>query len=313
MGASLPSACVSPTHPARTGALMALTAGACFATLAVFGRLADDHGLASGTLLQWRFGAAAVILAAWGHLTTAMPARTRLALLGSGLIYTVQTSLYFAGLARITAGTTALLLYLSPAFVIVYGLVIGRRPTLLHVIAVVTAVAGLAVVVGVPSGADASVTGLLAGLGAGATFGVYVLLGELVFDGVPPLVTAAHSMAGACVGFVLVDLVEHGGLDLPGGSSQWAVVAGVVVVPTLLAIPLLFGAVERIGAGLTALIATTEPVFTVLFGAWFLDEAPGVNQVVGGALILAAALLAQRSAGDAAVLRVAAEAGDPVS
>ena len=120
-------------------------------------------------------------------------------------------------------------------------------------------------------------------------------------------------MLGACVGFVVVDLVDHGGLDLPSGSSQWAVVAAVVVLPTLVAIPLLFAAVERIGAGLTALIATTEPVFTVFFGALFLDEEPAANQVVGGALILFAAVLAQRSAGDAVAVRAASGAGDPVS
>lgn len=285
-----------PGRHAALGALLAAVAAAGFASLAVFGRWALEDGMRANTLLQWRFGLAALALALVGAFGASIPTRTRLVLLGSGFVYTAQTSFYFAALDRISAGTTALLLYLSPAFVVLYSLVLGRRPGRAQVVAVGLALAGSAVILGGPSPADGSAAGLIYATAAGATFAVYLLLGELAFANVPPLTTAAHSMAGAVIGFVAVDLVAVGRLDLPSGGRQWLLVLAVVVVPTILAIPMLFAAIARIGAGPTAIIATAEPAFTLVFAAMFLAEPVRGIQAVGGALILAAAVLAQRAA-----------------
>lgn len=282
----------------RTGALIAVVAAAAFASLAVLGRWALDEGLRGTTILQWRFLIAALVFLPFGVYRTPLARRTRLILLGSGFVYTAQTTFYFESLDRISAGTTALLLYLSPAFVVLYSLALGRRPSRGQTIATFLALTGLIVILGAPSAADADVLGLAFGAAAGATFAGYLLLGELAFGGVPPLTTAAHSIAGAVVGFTLLDLLLHGGMVVPSGSREWLVVAAIVVVPTLLAIPLMFAAIARIGAGPTAVISTSEPAFTIAFAAVLLSEPLRVPQLAGGALILVAAVLAQRSATD---------------
>lgn len=275
---------------------MAVAAAAAFASLAILGSLADGAGLRYETLLQWRFGAAALVLALAGRLTVSLPARRRILLLGSGLIYTLQTSLFFAALGRITAGTTALLLYLAPLFIVLYSLALGRRPRRGQMVAVVLGVLGLAVIAGLPSPADADVLGLALAAAAGATYAGYLLAGEVVFAGIPPLVTTAHTVAGAALGFVALDLIRSGGLDLPAGSRQWWIVAGTVVIPTLIAIPLLFGAIGALGAGPAAVITNTEPLFTLAYAAALLGQAISPSQAVGGSLILAGAVVAQRSA-----------------
>ena len=63
--------------------------------------------------------------------------------------------------------------------------------------------------------------------------------------------------------------------------------------PTLLAVPSLYGAIARIGAARASLLATTEPLWTVLLAALFLHDALRLAVLLGGALILAGALLAQ--------------------
>ncbi|MEZ5341369.1 MAG: DMT family transporter [Acidimicrobiales bacterium] len=160
--------------------------------------------------------------------------------------------------------------------------------------ALLIALGGLGVIVGLPTMADRSLAGTAFGAAAGATFGLYLLLGEAVFGDVPARPMAFHSMTGAAVGFVAVDLVSQGRLDLPSGGRQWLLVACVVVFPTVVAIPMLFSALGHLGAGPTAIITTTEPVFTVVFGALFLAEPIRVVQILGGGLILSAAVLAQR-------------------
>lgn len=287
---------------------MAVVSAAAFGTLAILGKLGFDAGLSSATLLQWRFGAAALVLIAAGRLRHPLAPRLRLLLLGSGFVYTAQTGFFFAALERITAGTTALLLYLAPVFIVLYSLLLRRRPSRGQLVAVAVGVAGLIVIVGLPSQADANAAGLAAGAAAGATFAAYALSAEILFAGIPPLVITAHSVAGAAVGFVVVDLVRTGGIALPVGVEQWAIVAGAVAIPTLISIPLLFGAIARIGAGATAVISNTEPVFTLVLAATVLGEVVNWTQVVGGALILAGAFLAQRSA-TRPVVRAPADGG----
>ncbi len=282
----------------RSGALLALVSAVAFATVALFGRMALEIGLRPETLLQWRFGIAGLALAGAGMLRYPVPVRLRVLLFGSGLIYTAQTSFYFGALERITAGTTSLLLYLAPVFVVAYSRLLGRRPTRLQLVAVAIGLAGLVVIAGLPSAADADANGLALGAAAGATFAGYIMAGGRLFGAIPAPVTAAHSMLGAAVGFVSLDLFAGRGIDLPVGADQWWVVAGIVVIPTLVAIPLLFAAVARIGAGPTAIISNAEPVATVVLGAVFLAEPVRPVQFIGGGLILTAALLAQRSTTD---------------
>jgi drug/metabolite transporter (DMT)-like permease len=284
---------IDPHARFRTGAWLAVVAAAAFSTLAIFGRLAVDGGMRANTLLQWRFGIAAVVLAGAGHLSGRLGARRRLVLLAGGLLYTLQTSLYFAALARITAGTTAFLLYLAPSFVILYAWVLGRPPTRQRLLAVALATAGLLVIAGVPGEADRSAVGIALGLGAGATYAAYLLAGEMLMAGVPPLTIAAHSSVGAALGFVALDLVGGRGLEPPTGSREWLLVGAVVLIPTLLAIPAVFAAIDRIGAAPTAIITTLEPVFTALLAWAVLAEAIRPAQALGGLLILAGAVLAR--------------------
>ncbi len=277
------------------GVAFVVASAAAFATLAIFGRLAIDDGMRSNTLLQWRFGVASIVLVGVGALGAPIPSRTRFLLVASGLVYTAQTSFYFAALERISAGTTALLLYLAPAFVVLYSAVLGTRPGRLQLIGVGTALVGLGVILGAPSSADASIAGLAFGAAAGATLASYMLLGERAFGGVPPLSIAAHSMAGAFVGFTGLDVITGNGPRLPTGSTQWLLIAAVVAIPTLLAIPMMFAAIQAIGAAPTAVISTAEPAFTLVFAAIVLSESVRPFQLLGGGLILVAAVIAQRS------------------
>lgn len=299
------------SHSSLRGASMAVAASAGFATLAVFGRSAFEAGMSANTLLQWRFGIAAVVMALLGRFRHPLPGRLRLLLFGSGFVYTAQTSFYFAALQRITAGTTSLLLYLAPLFVVIYGRVfLGRRATRSQLLGVLLGLIGLGIIVGLPSEADSSLVGIALGAAGGAVLAWYVLAGELLFAEVPPMVTAAHTMAGAAVGFVAVDLFD-GQIALPTGLRHWSLIAVVVVIPTLVSIPLLFAAITRLGAGPTAVISNAEPVFTVIYAAIFLSEPLGASQAVGAAFILVAAVIAQRSAGSIPVTPLPAGKDSP--
>jgi drug/metabolite transporter (DMT)-like permease len=88
------------------------------------------------------------------------------------------------------------------------------------------------------------------------------------------------------------------------GSWPWLLFAGTVgaAVPTVL----FTAAVRRIGGVRTSILMLLEPVVGALLAALLLSESLVAVQVVGGALVLAGAVLVQRRAA-----KVAAEGVGP--
>ncbi|MDL2345292.1 DMT family transporter [Deinococcus sp. MIMF12] len=276
---------------ARSGLPLALVAALSFATLGVWGKLAGEVGLGTHEVLAWRFGlVAAVLLPLVGR---GMTLAQRGPLLGVGVVYVLATFCYFGALGRITAGATGLLLYLAPAFVILFGWLAGRRPDAARLGAVALAGLGLGLVVGVPGAGDRDGLGLALGAGAGAMYAAYLLASERWLRGVPPLAATGHlALVGALAFGGLAG--ARGELGVPGSPAQWGVILGIAVIPTLIAVPALYGAVARLGAARASLLGTLEPLFTVGLAFLVLGEPLRPAVLLGGALILAGAALAQK-------------------
>ena len=107
---------------------------------------------------------------------------------------------------------------------------------------------------------------------------------------------AALTMSGAAVLYVAIAVATGavGRLGEPIASSAAFVpvlLAGVIGagVPTLAFIV----GIRRLGPSRGAILATLEPVVGVGLAAWLLAEQPTPLQLVGGALILATAVLLQ--------------------
>ena len=285
-----------PVSAARSGALLALLAALGFSTLGILGKLSVQAGLPALAALPWRFGLVAVLLLPLGRrLNWTLSRATRGRMLGVGLMYCLATHAYFLALERISAGTTSLLLYLAPAFVLLYLTVSGRLPTRRQLLAVAFTLAGLGLVVGLPGPADQGALGLGAGVVAAALYGLYLLASERWLSGVPPLASTAYMSLSAALYFGVLDAL-NAQLTVPTGAAQWGVVLGLAALPTLLAVPALYGAIARIGAARASVVATTEPLWTVLLAALVLGEGLRAGVLLGGACILAGAVLAQLGA-----------------
>nr|WP_255579652.1 DMT family transporter [Deinococcus sp. RIT780] len=266
-----------PARPApapvnvRTGLLLGVTSALTFSTLGVWGKLAGQVGLDSFNALAWRFGLVALLLL---PLTSrGLSGADRRRMLGVGVLYAAATICYFGALGRITAGATGLLLYLAPAFVILLAWLSGRAPRRTQLGAVTLASAGLALVVGLPGPADRDPAGLLLGAGAGVLYATYLLASERLLTGVPALASTAHMALVAAL--VFTGLAAGGGaLGVPDTAAQWGVIAAMALLPTLIAVPALYGAVRHLGAARTSLLGTLEPLFTLILAGALLAQWP---------------------------------------
>jgi drug/metabolite transporter (DMT)-like permease len=279
------------------GPLLCLLSAAGFGAMAIFGKLAYDAGLEVGDLLLVRFALAAALLLAVAGATGALrglPRRGVVAGLGMGAIgYATQSGLFFGALERMDASLLALILYVYPALVLVGAVALGReRASARRVAALAIALAGTALVlVGAASG-SLDALGTAMGFGAAVAYTIYILIGDRVGGGVPPVALAALVCVGATVTFGVASAVR-GGPELGFGAEGWAWVGAIALVSTVGAILFFFAGLARVGPSAASILSTLEPVVTVALAAAVFGESLGGVQLVGGALVLSAVVVMQ--------------------
>jgi drug/metabolite transporter (DMT)-like permease len=293
------------------GSLFALTAASLFAMLGPLSRFAAEAGLDGTAFVAWRAGigaaALAVIIAATGRLAVSragfrdLDRGGRVALGTAAATGIVVNVCIFLAFGRITIALALMLFYTYPALVAAVGVLLGRdRLTPPKLLALVLATAG---VVAVLAGAllatddvDLDVIGVLLGLGAAASQTVFVTVSRSGYAVVPPAAATFAILATTAVATAVMTLLIGGGsaLAAPFVSPEpwpYALMAGVLgaALPSALFIT----AIQRIGGTRTGILMLWEPVVGVALAALLLGEPLLPLQVVGGALVVGAALILQ--------------------
>jgi drug/metabolite transporter (DMT)-like permease len=287
-----------------TGTLMCLGSGAAFGAMAIFGKLAYDDGATVGTLLAVRFALAAVmfwaLVVAGGALreVRAVGARdTGIALAMGACGYSLQAGCYFAALERIDASLLSLLLYTFPAMVAGAAVALGReRLNGRRLAALGLALGGLLLVLAGAGAGALDPLGAALGVGAAVVYTTYILVSDGIVARVRPRVLSALVCTGAAVsltaGSALLGQLDLGALTAAG----WGWLACLAVVSTVASISLFFAGLRRVGPTTASILATVEPLVTVVLAFLVFGETLGVVQVVGGGLVLAAVLVLQVAA-----------------
>lgn len=249
-----------------------------------------------------------LVLRGSAGLRTARASWPQLVLYGLTGVAGCQT-LFFIAASRLPVGVAILLEFSGPVLVVGW-LKFGRK---VHVprsaaLGVGIALVGLACVVEIWSGLQLDLIGLLAGLGAAACQATYfVLIDKLTGVADPLVMTAAGSVVGAVVltavaspwavpWQALVDTVPIGQRSAPG----WLFAAWLIVISTVVAYLAGAAAVQRLAAAIGGAVAYVEVVAASLFAWFLLDETLTATQVIGGAIVLAGAFVAQSSVGKVA-------------
>ena len=291
------------------GAGLVSLAAVCFATLGPITRFADDAGVGSLAIVAWRagIGATAMLLLLLALRGTAgrrplslgaVPPRDRWFIGAASMANLFLNLAMFIAFVRIEIGLALLVFYSYPAFVAVASVVwFGERLDAVRWSALVISLLGLALTLsGTGDLGDLDALGIGLSFLAAVTQAFYVLSARHGFARIPPVEAAALTMGGAGLGYVVIALVTGQliGLGAPLASGDALVpvlLAGFIgaAIPTLCFIT----GIRLLGAPRAAILATLEPVVGVGLAAWLLGERPAPLQLVGGALILVAAVLLQ--------------------
>lgn len=272
------------------GALYVALSAASFGAMAIFARYAYAGGADVVTVLFLRFLIAALLMTGFMIvMRRPWPAGRNLAILiAMGAVgYVGQSLMFFSALNHASAGLVALLLYLYPFLVTVLGaLFLRQRLTPGRSAAVLAALTGTALTLG--GGITGQPVGVVLGIGAALVYAIYILVGGRVMKQEDPLSAATVVMIAAAAVFAV--LVATNGAAWPDTASAWSATVSIALVCTVVAMVTFFIGIQKLGPADAATLSTLEPVVTFALAALFLGEAVRPNQVVGGAIVLAAVI-----------------------
>jgi drug/metabolite transporter (DMT)-like permease len=215
-------------------------------------------------------------------------------------ILNVTAWMVLMGLALLwlPASEAALLAYTMPVWAAMLAWpVLGERPTLLRVIALAMAFAGLASIFG-GNGFAASATklpGIIMALVGAVGFALGTVLAKRLPLKLPPVTAAAWQIGIGCLPVAVAGLaIETTYLDKVT-TTGWTLVVCSIVFQFCIAYVSWFAALARLPASVAAIGTMAVPVIGVVASAIALHEPLGPGQIAALVLTLAAVVLATRS------------------
>lgn len=317
----------------RTSSLgigLAVLSAATFGTSGSFASALMAAGWSPGAAVTTRIGVAAVILTVpalvqlrgrWGLLRRSLPA-----VLAYGLVAVAGCQLfYFNAVEHLSVGVALLLEYSGTLLVVGWlWLRHGQRPRRLTVAGAVLAIGGLVLVLDVTGAQRISAVGVLWGLGAAAGLAVYFVISAHTDDPLPPMTMAWAGMVVGALALLLAGLV--GALSLHattadvvfrGRQVSWVLpILGLSLVAAVIAYSAGIAAARRLGPRLASFLGLAEVLSAVLVAWLLLGQRPGVEQLVGGVVVLAGIVLVrldERSPADPGGCAVPVTADSPRS
>jgi drug/metabolite transporter (DMT)-like permease len=249
-------------------------------------------------LIAWRMllgslGLAAIALAA-GQSPLRLPPRRLAGLFAMGLLgYSFQAYTFLGALQTLPASLVELVLYTYPALVAIASWLLFRhRVPRVHVVALVASFAGVALLLGGIRPAGGTAVGVALMVACPVLFTGYLLAGERLTPGAPPLAASTLTTGGAAVTLLAI-AIATGHFRPPGNAAAWAATAAVAVIPTMFAITALLAALPAVGAPRAALLSSVEPLITVALAVALLGDRFSPLQLVGGVLVIAAVVVLQ--------------------
>ncbi|WP_029177776.1 DMT family transporter [Streptococcus suis] len=286
----------------RLGTLITLIAGIAWGLSGVSGQYLIGRGMSVQLITSMRLMVSGLVLLGLCAVTAR---RNLLALLKNGRALLAVCFFALFGLAlnqlaylqaiaytNAATATATVLQYLCPILVLAYTCLKDRqRPTGVEVISIVLAIVGTFFIATHGQLTELAITplGLAWGLFSALTYALYIILPAQVIDqyGSLSVIGLGMLMGGLMVTFGLQTWQEP--LQLDSGSMFGLV--GIVGVGTIFAYTAFLKGVSMVGPVNGSLLASIEPIASVFFAVWLVNERFYPIDFLGMALILGAVLL----------------------
>lgn len=296
MSSTSASTPISTTPPQRVwlGWVIAIAASTCFSVATPISRAALTAGVRANELMVARMALATLVLGLtiavidWRLLR--VDKRCFWISTAAGTLNGVGMYLFWLGLARLSASMTAMLVALSPVYVLTLLWLRGERVTYRHAVRVGLALIGVYLLIG--PGGEVDLIGVGWILLSLACFALQLTMLQWFLMSYDARPVTFYVLLAMTVCAVAIWGWDSGGVWHPMGWHGWIVAFILAVVSTYLSRLLLFSAVSRIGGGQMAMLSPVETLLSVIWSFLFLGERLSPIQWIGGIFILTSAMLA---------------------
>ena len=202
---------------------------------------------------------------------------------------------YYVAIQRTNVATAIILQYTAPVWVLLYMALRGKhKPTLQRVTAVVFALVGIALLIGVfrPGGLRLDTIGLTGGLLAAFSFAFYNVGGHNILARYDHWLVLLYTTMAASLLWIVVNppwkiVAAH---YSPG---QWLFLLVFALLSVLAPFALYFGGLKYLEPTRAIVVSCLEPVFSIVLAALVLGETLRTLQAIGIVLVLAAVVIVQ--------------------
>jgi drug/metabolite transporter (DMT)-like permease len=215
-------------------------------------------------------------------------------LLLAGALLALHFATWIGSLNHASVAIATLLVCTTPVWTELYVVLRRRRVDALAAASVLGAVAGVAIVVGVPDRANAPL-GIALALVGGIVFGAYLLLVRASDPRYGTLAVTARTYAYAAVCLGIATAAAHDRVPPPHDLGPWAAIVAMALFSQIFGHTALNSAVRVLSATFVSTVTLFEPVIAALLAAWLFGERLGWPTALGGAVILGAIALAARA------------------
>jgi drug/metabolite transporter (DMT)-like permease len=285
-----------------TGYLYAIAAALLWGVSGPVAKYLFNNGVTALTLTQVRMTLSFLLLMAFFLVARRDLARVSprdipyLAVLGIPGLALVQIS-YYSAIANIHVAAAILLQYMAPVFILLYCAVFMReKVTPAKVVSLFLAISGCALVAGVYriDFLRLNLVGVAWGLVSALCFSFYTLYGQAALRKYSAMPLFAYASGFGAVLWWIVN-PPQAFFSIQYSALTWLAFLYVTVLGTVVPFVLYFMSLAHLEASRTSITSTLEPVVAGVVAFIFLGEKMGFLQMIGGALVITAIILLQRS------------------
>jgi len=272
------------------GYLLVLISAICYGLQPFFAHFAYNDGASPTGLLLARFSVAALVLLLWLKAKGVPLPRPKVffqsALIGIG--YAGAALGYYSASHSTSVSLAVILMFSFPAFVTLYSILVLREPTTkTRIASMLLALTGVLLATGIDLQGD--LQGILWALFAALSYGAAIVYGSHTAKPENPVASAWVILLAGMLTFACASAFQ--GADLPQTSDGWFAVLGLATFATIAPIATFIAGSPLIGASTASTLSTLEPVVAILIAVSLIGEALPTMTLMGGALVLIAAVL----------------------
>lgn len=253
----------------------------------------DD--ISANTTIFYRFGLAALILAAMMIVQRKSFAVTRrelliLAVLGV-LMGSSSSSLYFS-FYFMDVGIASTLLFVYPVMVaVIMATLFKEKVTASTVVSIAMSLAGITLLYHGGNGATLSTTGVLLVMVSSLTYAVYIVIVNKSSLRLSSVKLTFYVLVFGVLTILAYTTAMGQHIQMLTTPAQWGYATMLALVPTVISLVLMVIAVHDIGSTPTAIMGALEPLTAVAIGVVCFGEDFTARLAMGIVLILAAVIL----------------------